>query len=140
MNSFLLLFIGVPALEIFTLIKIGGQIGALNTVSLIFLTAFVGLYFAKQQGLKTIKSGASNLYQNKIPIYEIISGASIGIAALLLIIPGFITDILGFLILIPITRKILINLLIKKKKNGFVNEGDKKILDGEIIEDKKDEL
>ncbi len=140
MNSFLLLFIGLPALEIFTLIKIGGQIGALNTVSLIFLTAFVGLYFAKQQGLKTIKSGASNLYQNKIPIYEIISGASIGIAALLLIIPGFITDILGFLILIPITRKILINLLIKKKKNGFVNEGDKKILDGEIIEDKKDEL
>ena len=116
MNSFLLLFIGLPALEIFTLIKIGGQIGALNTVSLIFLTAFVGLYFAKQQGLKTIKSGASNLYQNKIPIYEIISGASIGIAALLLIIPGFITDILGFLILIPITRKILINLLIKKKK------------------------
>ena len=140
MNSFLLLFIGLPALEIFTLIKIGGQIGALNTVSLIFLTAFVGLYFAKQQGLKTIKSGASNLYQNKIPIYEIISGASIGIAALLLIIPGFITDILGFLILIPITRKIIINLLIKKKKNGFVNEGDKKILDGEIIEDKKDEL
>ncbi len=140
MNSFLLLFIGLPALEIFTLIKIGGQIGALNTVSLIFLTAFVGLYFAKQQGLKTIKSGASNLYQNKIPIYEIISGASIGIAALLLIIPGFITDILGFLILIPITRKILINLLIKKKKNDFVNEGDKKILDGEIIEDKKDEL
>ena len=87
-----------------------------------------------------MRSGFTNLYQNKIPIYEIISGASIGIAALLLIIPGFITDILGFLILIPITRKILINLLIKKKKNGFVNEGDKKILDGEIIEDKKDEL
>ena len=140
MNSFLLFFIGIPALEIFILIKIGGQIGALNTISLIFLTAIIGIYFAKQQGLKTIRSGVLNLYQNRMPIYEMISGASIGVAALLLIIPGFFTDTLGFLILIPTTRKILINFLIKKKTNEFSQSRDDKIVDGEIIEDKKDEL
>ena len=86
MNSFFLLFIGVPALEVFLMIKIGGKIGALNTVSLIFLTAIIGLYFAKLEGIKTMRSGVMNLYQNKIPIYEMISGASIAIAALLLII------------------------------------------------------
>tara|TARA_B100000963_G_scaffold185095_1_gene160908 strand:- start:13608 stop:14030 length:423 start_codon:yes stop_codon:yes gene_type:complete len=140
MNSFLLIFIGIPALELFIMIKIGAQIGALNTISLIFLTAIIGIYFAKQQGLKTIRSGILNLYQNKIPIYEIASGASIGIAALLLIIPGFITDVLGFLILIPITRKILINSLINKNKK-FQENHKNKILDGEIVEDKnKDEL
>ena len=117
MNSFFLLFIGVPTLEI-------------------FLTAFVGIYFARVQGIKTIKSGIINLYQNKTPIFEIVSGASIAIAALLLIIPGFFTDAIGFFLLIPITRKILISLLIKKNKNNKVNE----TLDGEIIEDKKDEL
>jgi UPF0716 protein FxsA len=136
MNSFFLLFIGIPVLEIFLLIKIGGKIGALNTISLIFLTAFVGIYFARVQGIKTIKSGMINLYQNKTPIFEIVSGASIAIAALLLIIPGFFTDAIGFFLLIPITRKILISLLIKKNKNNKVNE----TLDGEIIEDKKDEL
>jgi UPF0716 protein FxsA len=136
MNSFFLLFIGIPVLEIFLLIKIGGKIGALNTISLIFLTAFVGIYFARVQGIKTIKSGIINLYQNKTPIFEIVSGASIAIAALLLIIPGFFTDAIGFFLLIPITRKILISLLIKKNKNNKVNE----TLDGEIIEDKKDEL
>ncbi len=140
MNSFLLFFIGIPALEIFILIKIGGQIGALNTISLIFLTAIIGIYFAKQQGLKTIRSGVLNLYQNRMPIYEMISGASIGVAALLLIIPGFFTDTLGFLILIPTTRKILINFLIKKKTNEYSQSRDDKIVDGEIIEDKKDEL
>ena len=141
MNSFFLLFIGVPALEVFLMIKIGGKIGALNTVSLIFLTAITGLYFAKLEGIKTMRSGVINLYQNKVPIYEIISGASIAIAALFLIIPGFFTDTIGFLLLIPFTRKILISFFIKKKKTSN-NQENANILDGEIIEDKnkKDEL
>ena len=141
MNSFFLLFIGVPALEVFLMIKIGGKIGALNTVSLIFLTAIIGLYFAKLEGIKTMRSGVMNLYQNKIPIYEIVSGASIAIAALFLIIPGFFTDTIGFLLLIPFTRKILISFLIKKRKTSD-NQENVNILDGEIIEDKnkKDEL
>ena len=141
MNSFFLLFIGVPALEVFLMIKIGGKIGALNTVSLIFLTAIIGLYFAKLEGIKTMRSGVMNLYQNKIPMYEIISGASIAIAALFLIIPGFFTDTIGFLLLIPFTRKILISFFIKKKTTSN-NQEDINIIDGEIIEDKnkKDEL
>ena len=139
MNSFFLLFIGVPALEVFLMIKIGGQIGALNTVSLILLTAIIGIYFAKLEGIKTMRSGVMNLYQNKIPIYEMISGASIAIAALLLIIPGFFTDTIGFLILIPFTRKILISFFVKKR-NISSNQESSKTLDGEIVEDKKDEL
>ena len=139
MNSFFLLFIGVPALEIFLLIKVGGKIGALNTVSLILLTAVTGVYFAKQQGIKAIKSGLVNYYQNKIPIYEMISGASIAIAVLLLIIPGFFTDTIGFLLLIPFTRKILIGLLIKKNERKNTKENNNTV-DGEIIENKKDEL
>ena len=139
MNSFFLLFIGVPALEVFLMIKIGGKIGALNTVSLIFLTAIIGVYFAKLEGIKTMRSGVMNLYQNKTPIYEMISGASIAIAALLLIIPGFFTDTIGFLLLIPFTRKILISFFVKKR-NISTNQEDSKTLDGEIIEDKKDEL
>ena len=139
MNSFFLLFIGVPALEVFLMIKIGGKIGALNTVSLIFLTAIIGIYFAKLEGIKTIRSGITNIYQNKIPIYEMISGASIAIAALLLIIPGFFTDAIGFLLLTPFTRKILISFLVRKKNISSVQE-DKETLDGEVIEDKKDEL
>ena len=139
MNSFFLLFIGIPALEVFLMIKIGGKIGALNTVSLIFLTAIIGIYFAKLEGIKTMRSGVMNIYQNKIPIYEMISGASIAIAALLLIIPGFFTDIIGFLLLIPFTRKILISFLVKKQ-NMSNRQENKKTFDGEIIEDKKDEL
>ena len=139
MNSFLLLFIGIPALEVFLMIKIGGTIGALNTVSLIFLTAVIGVYFAKIEGIKTMRSGVMNLYQNKIPVYEMISGASIAMAALLLIIPGFFTDTIGFLILIPFTRKILISFFVKKQ-NISTNQEDKNTLDGEIVEDKKDEL
>ena len=140
MNSLFLLFIGIPAVEIFLMIKIGGKIGALNTISLIFLTAIIGIYFAKLEGIKTIRSGAMNLYQNKIPIYEIISGATIAVAALLLIIPGFFTDSVGFLLLIPFTRKILINSFVKKSNKK--DRENKSILDGEIIEnkDKKDEL
>jgi UPF0716 protein FxsA len=141
MNSFFLLFIGLPTLEIFLMIKIGGKIGALNTVSLIFLTAIIGVYFAKLEGIKTMRSGIINIYQNKIPIYEMISGASIAIAALLLIIPGFFTDTIGFLLLIPFTRKILISFFIKKSKIP-TDQKDTNTLDGEIIEnkDKKDEL
>ena len=138
MNSFFFLFIGIPAIEIFLLIKIGGQIGALTTISLIFLTAAIGLYFAKLEGIKTIRTGVINLYQHKNPVYEIFSGASIAIAAFLLIIPGFVTDVFGFLLLIPLTRKILINSLINKNVNN--RNKHTKTLDGEIIEDKKDDL
>tara|TARA_Y100001970_G_scaffold221631_1_gene272424 strand:+ start:3701 stop:4120 length:420 start_codon:yes stop_codon:yes gene_type:complete len=139
MNSFFLLFIGIPALEVFLMIKIGGKIGALNTVSLILLTAIIGIYFAKFEGIKTLRSGVMNLYQNKLPIYELISGASIAFAALLLIIPGFFTDTIGFLLLVPFTRKLFINLFFKKRGNPSKKE-DGKTLDGEIIEKNKDEL
>ena len=139
MNSFFLLFLGLPALEIFLLIKIGGEIGAFNTVSLIFLTAIVGIYFAKLEGIKTLRSGVANLYQNKAPIYEIISGASIAIAALLLIVPGFFTDTVGFLLLFPVTRKIVVRFLIRKRKIKETKV-DNNTIDAEIVEDKKDEL
>ena len=138
MNPFFIIFIGIPALEIFLLIKIGGQIGALNTLALIFLTAVIGVYFAKLQGIQTLKSGMINIYQNKMPIYEIMSGASIAIAALLLIIPGFFTDSIGFLLLIPFTRRILFRITLKT--NSKTKEKDQnKTIEGEII-DKKDEL
>ena len=139
MNPFFLLFIGLPALEIFLLIKIGGQVGALNTVILIFLTAIIGIYFAKMQGIKTLKSGMVNLYQNKIPVYEMMSGASIATAALLLIIPGFFTDLIGFLLLIPFTRKIFFKFAFKNKPMTDIKE-QKNTIDGEIIDNKKDEL
>ena len=138
MNPFFLLFIALPALEIFLMIKIGGKIGALNTVALIFLTAIIGIYFAKLQGVKTLKSGMVNLYQNKVPAYELLSGASIAIAALLLIIPGFFTDFFGFLLLVPFTRKIIFNISLKKKKVNINNTED--TIDGEIVDKKKDEL
>ncbi len=139
MNPFFIIFIGIPALEIFLLIKIGGEIGALNTVALIFLTAIVGIYFAKLQGIQTLKSGMVNLYQNKMPIYEIITGASIAISALLLIIPGFFTDLIGFILLIPFTRKILFSLTIKNNQNTRT-EDQNKTIDGEIVDNKKDDL
>tara|TARA_B110000444_G_C18816028_1_gene585188 strand:- start:1573 stop:1992 length:420 start_codon:yes stop_codon:yes gene_type:complete len=139
MNSFFLLFIGLPALEIFLMIKVGAKIGALNTIFLIFFTAIIGVYFAKLEGIKTIKSGVINLYKNQLPINEIIAGASIALAALFLIIPGFFTDTLGFLLLVPITRKMLIKFFIKGNIDS-TNKESSKILDGEIVEDKKDEL
>ena len=139
MNSFFLIFLGLPIIEVFLMIKIGGKIGALNTVSLIFLTAFVGIYFAKIESVKTMKSGLVNFYKNKTPIYEIISGASIAIAALLLIVPGFISDTIGLLLLIPYTRKILIYLFVKRNKIN-PEQSEPNTVDGEIIEDKKDEL
>ena len=138
MNPFFLLFIGLPALEIFLLIKIGGQVGALNTVALIFLTAIIGIYFAKLQGIQTLKSGMVNLYQNKMPVYEMMSGASIAIAALLLIMPGFFTDLIGFLLLIPFTRKIFFKLAFKNKPMADIKKKSDTI-DGEIIDNKKDD-
>ena len=136
MNSVFLVIIGIPVLEILVMIKIGQQIGAINTVLLIFLTAIVGIYYARIEGINTIKSGLINLYQNKAPIYEMISGASIAVAAVLLILPGFITDTLGFLLLLPITRKFLINILIKK--THIKEDKDNNIIDAEVIEEKKD--
>ena len=138
MNPFFLIFIGIPALEIFLLIKIGGEIGALSTVVLIFLTAVIGIYFAKYQGIQTLRSGVINLYQNKMPIYEMMSGASIAVAALLLIIPGFFTDLIGFLLLIPLTRKIFFKLALRNKPMTDIKKQDETI-DGEIIDNKKDD-
>ena len=139
MNPFYLLFIVLPAAEIFLMIEIGGKIGAFNTVTLIFLTAIIGIYFAKLQGIQTLKSGMMNLYQNKLPVYEILSGASIAIAALLLIIPGFFSDLIGFLFLIPFTRRIIFNIALKNKSNVDIKKkGD--AIEGEIVDKKKDEL
>ena len=138
MNSFFLLFIGLPTLEIFIMLKVGGKFGALNTVILIFLTAVIGIYFAKLQGIQTLKSGMINVYKKKLPIYEILSGASIAIAALLLIVPGFFTDLIGFLLLIPFTRKIIFSIAFKNKHKTNVNNKED-IIDVEIV-DKKDEL
>ena len=129
MNPILLLIILVPAIEIYLLIKIGSQIGAITTIFLIFLTAIVGIYYAKYEGLNTIRSGFAQLSKNETPAYEVISGAAIAFAALLLIIPGFATDIFGFLLIFPISRKFIFNKFTEKfkykknKKNNFI-EGD----------------
>ena len=139
MNTFFLIFIGLPALEIFLMIKIGGEIGALSTIALIFLTAIIGVYYARIQGIKTLRSAIINCYKNKVPIYELISGASIAFAALLLIIPGFFTDAMGFILLIPITRNILFKSIFNEKINSSVKQQDKTI-DGEIVNQNKDEL
>ena len=139
MNALLLILIAVPTIEIFLMIKIGQNIGALNTIVLIFLTAIIGIYFAKIEGLNTMRSGIYNLYKNKLPIYEMFSGASIAFAALLLIIPGFLTDSFGFLLLFPLTRKMIINFFIAKNPNSVRQK--KNYIEGEILdEDKKDEL
>tara|TARA_A100000164_G_scaffold369897_1_gene395200 strand:+ start:512 stop:937 length:426 start_codon:yes stop_codon:yes gene_type:complete len=135
MNSILLIILGIPIVEITVMIKVGQKIGALNTVSIIFLTAIIGIYFARIEGLNTIRAGILNIYQNKTPIYEMISGASIAFAALLLIIPGFITDAIGFVILIPFTRKLIINFWIKNKIKP--KKDNEEIIDAEIVEDKK---
>ena len=137
MNTLLLLIIGIPAIEILIMIKVGQHIGALNTILLIFLTALIGIYYAKIQGINTLKSGFLNLYQNKMPIYEMVSGASIAIAASLLILPGFLTDVIGFTLLFPFTRKIIIKSFIKKEYEN--NKPNNDVVDGEIIEEKKDD-
>ena len=135
MNAVILLIIGIPAIEIYLMIKVGGIIGALNTILLIFFTAITGIYFAKIAGLSTLRSGFNQLIKNEIPVYEIISGAALAFAAFLLILPGFLTDIVGFLLIIPITRKFFIKLITtkynkeKKKDNiieGTIDEKDEK--------------
>ena len=129
MNSIILLIIFIPVIEIYLLIKIGSQIGAVSTILLIFATAIIGIYYAKYEGLNTLKSGFIQLSKNKKPTFEIISGAAIAFSALLLIVPGFATDILGFLIIFPITRKIFFNLFAsrlnqkKTQRNNFI-DGD----------------
>ena len=138
MSPILLLIILIPVIEIYLFIKIGSQIGAFNTISLIFITAIMGIYYAKYEGLNTFKSGFAQLLKNEIPAYELISGAAIAFAALLLIIPGFATDFIGFLLIIPFTRRVLLSQFSKKiskknvKKNNFI--------DGEFedIEDNND--
>ena len=139
MNSILLSIILIPVIEIYLLIKIGAQIGAFNTISLIFLTAIVGIYYAKYEGLNTIRSGFTQIVKNQTPAYEIISGAAIAFAAILLILPGFATDFFGFLLIFPITRKLIFgNLSNKFKKKDQANE--KNFIDGEYedIDDNDD--
>ena len=127
MNAVILFIIGIPAIEIYLMIKVGNAIGALNTILLIFFTAITGVYFAKLAGLSTLRSGLGQIVKNEIPIYEIISGAALAFAALLLILPGFLTDIVGFLLIIPVTRKFFIKSISskfeKKKKNENIIEG-----------------
>ena len=135
MNAVLLFIIGIPLIEIYLMIKIGGFIGAFNTIFLIFFTAVTGIYFARLAGLSTLKSGISQIVKNENPIYEIISGAALAFAALLLIIPGFLTDFIGFLLIIPFTRKIIIKLISSKFK---INKKNENIIEGEIEEEKKD--
>ena len=117
MNSVLIALILVPIVEIYLFIKIGGQIGAFNTISLIFITAIIGVIYARYEGLNTLRSGFSQLIKNEAPIYEIISGAAIAFAALLLIIPGFATDLLGFFLILPLTRKLFFGKIITKFKS-----------------------
>ena len=136
MNTALLTIILVPIIEIYLFIKIGNQIGAFNTISLIFITAIIGVIYARYEGLNTIKSGFSQLIKNELPAYEIISGAAIAFAALLLIIPGFATDLIGFLIIFPLTRKLFFGKFLKNYKNTKTT--DKPYIDGEF-EDIKDD-
>ena len=124
MNSVILTIILVPILEIYLFIKIGSQIGAFNTISLIFITAIIGVIYARYEGLNTLKSGFSQLIKNEIPAYEMISGAILAFAALLLIVPGFATDFIGFLLIFPLTRKLLLNNFSKKFKREKVNKND----------------
>ncbi len=134
MNAVILFIIGVPAIEIYLMIKVGGVIGALNTILLIFFTAITGVYFAKLAGLNTLRSGLGQIIKNEIPVYEIISGAALAFAALLLIIPGFLTDIVGFLLIIPVTRKFFIRSISIKFQRKRNNED---VIEG-IVEDEND--
>ena len=138
MNPILLLIIIVPAIEIYLFIKIGGEIGALTTILLIFFTAILGVYYAKYEGLNTLKAGFSQLSKNETPAYEVISGAVIAFAAILLIVPGFATDILGFLLIFPITRKLIFSKFLKKveknkkSKNNFIDGEFEDIEDDDV--------
>ena len=137
MNAILLLIICIPLIEIYLLIKVGSIIGAFNTIFLIFFTAITGLYFARLAGLNAIRSGFNQLIKNEIPIYEIISGAALAFAAILLILPGFLTDLIGFLLIMPITRKFFISSISFKLKNKKVNNGED-IIEGSIDETQQD--
>ena len=132
MNTLLLIILFIPLIEIYLFIQIGGQIGAFNTILIILLTAVVGIYFVKLQGLNTLRSGVTQLYRNQIPIYEMMSGAALAVAALLLIIPGFATDVIGFLLILPFTRNLIFKYLGKKYTNGRVKDD---LIEGEY-EDK----
>ena len=139
MNTALILILGIPLIEIYLFIKIGSQIGALNTVLLILITAIVGIWYARYEGFNTLRSGMSQLVRNEVPLYEMISGAAIAFAALLLILPGFATDIIGILLIFPVTRKIILSKYSKKysSKKKSKNVG-KNFIEGEYedIDDK----
>ena len=136
MNTLLILIISIPIIEIYLFIKIGSQIGALTTISLIFMTAFIGVLYARYEGFNTLKSGMSQLIKNELPIYEIISGAALAFAALLLILPGFATDLLGLLIIFPPTRKLFLKKVSKnysekvKEKQDFI-DGESEDIEGD---------
>jgi len=138
MNTALILIVAFPLIEVYLFIKIGSQIGAFNTILLILITAVLGVWYARYEGFNTLKSGMSQLIKNELPFYEIISGAAIAFAALLLIIPGFATDILGILLIFPFTRKLL---LLRYSKNYTKNQNSKNsnLIDGEYedMDDKK---
>ena len=138
MNSIILTIIIVPIIEIYLFIKIGSEIGAFTTIFLIFATAVIGVYYAKYEGINTLRSGIQQISKNQTPTYEVISGAAIAFAALLLIIPGFATDILGFLLIFPITRKFFFNNLSKKFKSNKTSK--KNFIEGEFedIDDDND--
>ena len=136
MNAIILFIIGIPLIEIYFMIKIGGIIGAFNTIFLILFTAITGVYFAKLAGLNAIRSGFSQLMKNEMPVYEIISGAALAFAALLLIIPGFLTDLFGFLLIIPITRKFFIRPI---SSNFYKKKSNEDIIEGIVDENKKDD-
>ena len=141
MNTALILILGIPLIEIYLFIKIGSQIGALNTVLLILITAIVGIWYARYEGFNTLRSGMSQLVRNEVPLYEMISGAAIAFAALLLILPGFATDIIGILLIFPVTRKIILSKYSKKysSKKKSKNVG-KNFIEGEYEDiDDKDE-
>ena len=134
MNSVLLTIILVPIIEIYLFIKIGSQIGAFNTISLVFITAIVGIFYARYEGLNTLRSGFSQLVNNELPAYEILSGATIAFAALLLIIPGFATDIVGFFLIFPLTRKIIL------KKISSQNVKQKTSINNDFIEGEAEDI
>ena len=140
MNPILLSILLIPVIEIYLLIKIGSQIGAITTILLIFTTAIVGIYYAKYEGLNTLKSGFAQLSKNEMPTYEMISGAAIALAAVLLIIPGFATDVLGFLLIFPITRKFIFGKFSKRFKKTETETEKNNFVEGEFedIEDDND--
>ena len=137
MNTVILSIILIPVVEIYLFIKIGSNIGAFNTISLIFITAIIGIIYARYEGLNTLRSGLTQMIKNELPAYEIISGAAIAFASFLLIIPGFATDILGFLLIFPLTRKLILGLISKKIKKKEVDP--KPYIEGEFEEFENDD-